>query len=300
MSENISKANENDYTPVNKYIDEQSRLRKAKSFRMNAISWALLLIAIGLLAVLLAWAYSLLDRHYVLKRVAGVQEKVIQEKVDAAISGGDFKKNAENLYKLKDNVGLTEDNEQLEKELSNEKGKNEKLQADKDSLSSEIADLQMKIDSEKFIQEDLMKNMKESFGDKISELESEKLALLNEKAKLQEELKNSPDSSELIKKIDELEKQGKGMGNLRYFSHKNIKLKNYNLTVKTRFHFEDVRKKPNKIECYINFNTATLADLELGTEKANFNVNSVYSNKGFNKQDFLNIKKKDCSWNYFN
>ena len=77
-------------------------------------------------------------------------------------------------------------------------------------------------------------------------------------------------------------------------------LSNYNLTVKTRFHFEDVRKKPNKIECYINFNTATLADLELGTEKANFNVNSVYSNKGFNKQDFLNIKKKDCSWNYFN
>ena len=54
MSENISKANENDYTPVNKYIDEQSRLRRAKSFRMNAISWALLLIAIGLLAVLLA------------------------------------------------------------------------------------------------------------------------------------------------------------------------------------------------------------------------------------------------------
>ena len=68
MSENISKANENDYTPVNKYIDEQSRLRRAKSFRMNAISWALLLIAIGLLAVLLAWAYSLLDRNYVLKK----------------------------------------------------------------------------------------------------------------------------------------------------------------------------------------------------------------------------------------
>ena len=44
-----------------------------------------------------------------------------------------------------------------------------------------------------------------------------------------------------------------------------------NLTVKTRFHFEDVRKKPNKIECYINFNTTTLADLEMGTEKANFN-----------------------------
>ncbi len=300
MTEKISTYNENDYTPVNQYIDEQSRLRRARSFWINARSWALILVAIGLLAVLLAWAYSLLNKHYILKRVAGVQEKVIEEKVDAAISGGDFTKNAEKLSKLKDNVGLTEDNEKLEKELSNEKEKTEKLQADKDSLSSEIVDLQTKIESEKFIQDDLMKNMKESFGDKISELESEKLALLNEKAKLQEELKNNPDSSELIKKIDELEKQGKGMGNLRYFSHKNVNLKKYNLTIKTRFHFEDVRKKPNKIECYINFGTPVLADLELGTEKANFDVNTVYRDKGFTKKDFLNIKKKNCSWDYFN
>ena len=47
MSENISKANENDYTPVNKYIDEQVSLRRAKSVRMNAMSGALLLRAIG-------------------------------------------------------------------------------------------------------------------------------------------------------------------------------------------------------------------------------------------------------------
>ena len=79
-----------------------------------------------------------------------------------------------------------------------------------------------------------------------------------------------------------------------------VLLKNYNLTVKTRFHFQDVRKKPNKIECYINFNTTSLADLELGTEKDNFNIDKVYLNKGFNKKDFLNIKKNNCSWNHFN
>ena len=80
MSEKLSSTNENDYSPVNKYIDEQSKLRRAKSFWINARSWALILIAIGLLAVLLAWAYSLLHKHYILKRVAVVQERVIEEK----------------------------------------------------------------------------------------------------------------------------------------------------------------------------------------------------------------------------
>ena len=31
-------------------------------------------------------------------------------------------------------------------------------------------------------------------------------------------------------------------------------------------HFEDVRKKPNKIECYIKFNVEDLSDLELQTK----------------------------------
>lgn len=293
FSEKISKGKENDYTPVNQYIDEQSRLRRARSFWINAKSWALILVAIGLLAVLLAWAYSLLDRYYVLKRVAGFQEAVIEKKVNEAIGSGNFSKTKDKLAKLEDNVKLSEDNEKLEKDLLSEKDKNENLQ-------SEIDDLKMQIESQELIQAELMKNMKESFGDKINELQSEKLNLLNEASNLKEKLKSQPDNSELIKKIDELEKQGKGLGNLRYFTHKDVKLNNYDLRVKTRFHFQDVRKKPNKIECYINFNTASLGDLELNTEKENFFVDVIYINKGFSKKDFLNIKKKNCSWDYFN
>ncbi len=59
MVDKISSHNENDYTPVNRYIDEQSKLRKAKSFWINARSLSLILVAIGLLAVLLAWAYNI-------------------------------------------------------------------------------------------------------------------------------------------------------------------------------------------------------------------------------------------------
>jgi len=293
ISEKISKGKENDYSPVNQYIDEQSRLRRARSFWINAKSWALIVVAIGILAVLLAWAYSLLNKHYILKRVAGAQKAAIEKKVNEAIGSGDFSKTKENLSKLEGDIKLLEENEKLEKE-------NENLLDDKDNFTSQISDLEMKIESEKFIQENLKKTLEENFGDKVAGLESENLELLNETKNLKEKLKSNPENSELIKKIDELEKQGKGMGNLRYFAHKNVKLNKYDLTVKTRFHFEDVRKKPNKVECYINFGTPTLADLELGTEKTNFNVNTVYKNKGFSKKDFLNIKKKHCSWNYFN
>ena len=292
MSERITKGSENDYHPVNQYIDEQSKLRRARSFWINAKSWALILIAIGLLAVLLAWAYSLLDRYYVLKRVAGVQEKVIEEKVEQAIAGGNFKKTSENLSNLKDNVGLTEKNEELEEDSKNKAEEIEKLE-------TEISDLNAKIKSQEIIQKDLKKNMQETFGEKIQELESEKLNSLKEIAKLKEELKNKPDNSELLKKLDELEKQGKGLGDLRYFTARSVDLNNYKLLVKTRFHFKDVRKKPNKIECYINFGDPNLADLELQTKNQNFGVNKAILDKGFKKSDLNKIKKDYCSWNYF-
>jgi len=292
VSERITKGSENDYHPVNQYIDEQSKLRRARSFWINAKSWALILIAIGLLAVLLAWAYSLLDRYYVLKRVAGVQEKVIEEKVEQAIAGGNFKKTSENLSNLKDNVRLTEKNEELEEDSKNKAEEIEKLE-------TEISDLNAKIKSQEIIQKDLKKNMQETFGEKIQELESEKLNSLKEIATLKEELKNKPDNSELLKKLDELEKQGKGLGDLRYFTARSVDLNNYKLLVKTRFHFKDVRKKPNKIECYINFGDPNLADLELQTKNQNFGVNKAILDKGFKKSDLNKIKKDYCSWNYF-
>ena len=292
MSERITKGSENDYHPVNQYIDEQSKLRRARSFWINAKSWALILIAVGLLAVLLAWAYSLLDRYYVLKRVAGVQEKVIEKKVEQAIAGGNFEKTSKNLSNLENNIGLTEKNEELEEDSKNKAEEIKKLE-------TEISDLNAKIKSQEIIQKDLKKNMQETFGEKIKELESEKLNSLKEIAKLKEELKNKPDNSELLQKLEELEKQGKGLGDLRYFTARSVDLNNYKLLVKTRFHFKDVRKKPNKIECYINFGDPNLADLELQTKNQNFGVNKAILDKGFKKSDLNKIKKDYCSWNYF-
>ena len=86
--EKIVKGIENDYNPVNQYIEEQSQLRRARSFWIKAKSWALILIAIGILLVLLAWAYSLLHKYYIMNRVGAVQERIIEEKIIEAISSG--------------------------------------------------------------------------------------------------------------------------------------------------------------------------------------------------------------------
>ena len=40
ISDRITRGKENDYTPVNQYIDEQSRLRRARSFWIREIGRA--------------------------------------------------------------------------------------------------------------------------------------------------------------------------------------------------------------------------------------------------------------------
>ena len=51
---------ENNYDPLNNAIEESIRAQRAKSSWMFAKVFALVLLSIGILAVLLAWAYNCL------------------------------------------------------------------------------------------------------------------------------------------------------------------------------------------------------------------------------------------------
>ncbi len=55
------------YEPVNKYIDDQARLKRSVSSWRYAKSTALILVAAGILAVLLAWAYHIFKKPHYLK-----------------------------------------------------------------------------------------------------------------------------------------------------------------------------------------------------------------------------------------
>ena len=89
-----------DYGPLNKAIDENLRIKRTRSVWGYAKSVALILIALGIFLLLLAWAYSLLNKHYILKRVAGVQERVIEEKINEAVSSSGISKATDKLKML--------------------------------------------------------------------------------------------------------------------------------------------------------------------------------------------------------
>ena len=196
MSERFTKGSEHDYHPINQYIDEQSNLRKARSFWIKAKSWALILIAIGILMVLLAWAYSLLHKHYILKKVAVVQERVIEEKINEAISSGGISKSVNKIKMLGDNQIAIEKLNETEKALENEINKNKDLAKEIDNTA---------IQMNKAAQE-----LEKSVG-KIESFESEKLALLKQQQELEnqvDELKEEGEEREqTIKKLEEIKEK---------------------------------------------------------------------------------------------
>ncbi len=288
VTERLTKGEENDYHPVNQYIDEQSKLRRARSFWIRAKSWALILIAIGILVLLLAWAYSLLDRYYVLKRVSSVQERVIEERVNKAIDGGTFSKTRENFSNLGKSVEALEAKEEAEKKLASEKEKNQELEAELNQLSNKI--LNSKNELEKTVGE-------------VKSVESEKLSLLNQidelKFQLSKMKEESDEKDKIFKELERLQEKNKNIKNDYYiFSEERIKIDNKEIRVMTRFSFTGTNSSsPSSVDCYVDFEPSfgvNLADLEMGQKGKDFSFNKIYSDQGFSKDQFKKVKQENC------
>lgn len=288
MSERFTKGSEHDYHPINQYIDEQSKLRKARSFWIRAKSWALILIAIGILMVLLAWAYSLLHKHYILKKVAVVQERVIEEKINEAISNGGISKSVNKIKMLGDNQIAIEKLNETEKALENEINKNKDLAKEIDNTA---------IQMNKAAQE-----LEKSVG-KIEFFEFEKLALLKQQQELEnqvDELKEEGEEREqTIKKLEEIKEKNKNaIQNYYLFNEEMVKINNKNLRIMTRYKFKDLNAtKPMYVDCYIDFNKIAkldLVDLNLGTANSDFNIDNKYIKSGFTENQFKDLKQNNC------
>ena len=64
MADKTIESINHNYEPVNKYIDDQARLKRSVSSWRYAKSTALVLVAAGILAVLLAWAYYIYKKPH--------------------------------------------------------------------------------------------------------------------------------------------------------------------------------------------------------------------------------------------
>ena len=120
-SERLTKGEENDYHPVNQYIDEQSRLRRARSFWIRAKSWALILIAVGILVLFLAWAYSIIKKHFILSRISNIQQTVIEDETKKVLNSEQFSKTQKAMNNLRKGVANEAERQELQNKLAQEK-----------------------------------------------------------------------------------------------------------------------------------------------------------------------------------
>ena len=77
MSDEKIQYDVHDYTPVNRYIDDQARLKRSASTWRYAKAAALILVAVGILTVLLAWAYYLYKKPHRLVSLSDIEQKVL-------------------------------------------------------------------------------------------------------------------------------------------------------------------------------------------------------------------------------
>ena len=101
--ENVS-FKENNYDPLNNAIDESIRAQRAKSSWQYAKVFGLVLISIGILAVLLAWAYNIFKKPNpdLVRKINDIdkkfeQSKSLDEKEEQIIDGEVIKYNSETL-----------------------------------------------------------------------------------------------------------------------------------------------------------------------------------------------------------
>ena len=78
MSDEKIQIETHNYDPVNRYIDDQARLKRSASTWRYAKASALVMVAAGLLAVLLAWAYYLYKKPHRLVSLSEINQKVLE------------------------------------------------------------------------------------------------------------------------------------------------------------------------------------------------------------------------------
>ena len=77
MSDENIQYDVHDYEPVNKYIDDQSRLKRSASTWRYAKAATLVMVGVGILAVLLAWAYYLYKKPHRLVSLSEIEQRVL-------------------------------------------------------------------------------------------------------------------------------------------------------------------------------------------------------------------------------
>lgn len=259
MSEKKIQINENDYDPVNRYIDDQSSLRRSRSFWGYAKSIALILIALGILAILIAYAFYLYKKK-------DYQVKVDQIRQEAFSSGSS--KSQGTINQLQSKIKNFESNSKSnELTINSLKQKNKALETDYQNLQKDFSKSREEVSN-------LRLNMLENKEVKFYQKELEKI------------------------KQKATEQNRKVQTDTFIFFTEELKLPNgKDVFVTSRWKFKDPRQqKPDKKNCYIDFIVSDFRALELGDKISDFDYPNYYSDRlKLDKEVFAQIKKEKCN-----
>lgn len=258
MAEEKIQIKENDFEPVNRFIDEQSAIRRSRSFWGYAKSYALILISLGILAILLAYAYYLFKKKDYFVQVDAVKRDSFQQ-------GQATSKNQIN--------NLNNEISKLRSDINNYKSEGDILKSRNNTL----------IKNNDIIKSDLNKAQQEvlTLRDKV---------INNPEARLYEK------ALEKIRKKAEQDNTNVQTNTFIFIDKPHTLPNGKKVIVKTRWKFKDPRQdNPDIKNCYVDFQTSDIRGLELGTKNSDFNYEKYYQDKlGLKKDIFVNIKNNKC------
>ena len=160
------------YEPVNKYIDDQARLKRSASTWRYAKAATLIMVGVGIFLVLLAWAYYLYKKPHRLVSLYEIEQKVLineerlinnerrlplEEEINISTNS--------NILQGKINekdLEISELKEQIEQTNSNDEILKNKLETEKVKIEKEKLDLQKKLVEKKQVKTNVIhfKNIK--------------------------------------------------------------------------------------------------------------------------------------------
>jgi hypothetical protein len=155
MSDEKIQYDVHDYTPVNRYIDDQARLKRSASTWRYAKAAALILVAAGILAVLLAWAYYLYKKPHRLVSLSEIEQKVINNEdriinAERKLPEDDEVNTSTTSNILQDKINekdleIAKLKEEIENSNQDDLELSQKLEAEKKKIEQEKLDLQKKL-----------------------------------------------------------------------------------------------------------------------------------------------------------
>ena len=141
MSDDKIQYDVHDYSPVNKYIEDQARLKRSASTWRYAKATALILVAVGILAVLLAWAYYLYKKPHRLVSLSEIEQKVINNE-DRII-------NAERKLPKDEEVNTSTTSNILQGKINEKDLEIAKLKEELENINKDDLELKEKLEEEK-------------------------------------------------------------------------------------------------------------------------------------------------------